>query len=245
MSPAEQTLKTFGDLDNNNYSAVVSNINMTSSIMQFISSLVSNQSGTCINKKIIPLKNLITRSVVATRTVTNMLAAAEYLVRNNNSKIVFTEQWDRSMLTLNLIQQARENGMSTFLNGAACYLGEEMITTGTYLWTFLPPNHERIAGYFQRLIETGVLSRSLKEHEEMSSSATVQMRNRFVSKTRLKLGRYTDTIIQGLQQQLRRKLWKVFFLYGFCVLACCIGIGVESAYGLKQGLFIRDKLQKK
>ncbi len=130
-----------------------------------------------------------------------------------------------AMLIMNRIEEARENGMMNF---------EETLKIGTELWTLLPPNHKRVAGYFQRLIETGIYARSLKENRGMLTSVMVQDRNRFVSKTRLRPGRYSEKVLNGLKKQLQKKFWKVFILYGLCILVCFIEMAVESAYGFKK-----------
>ncbi len=92
ISPPAEHTHTFGDLDRKNYSAVVSNINRAAFMEQSISSLVSYKTGTWINKMVVIIHNLYTRSVLASAAVHDYQAIAQLLVQNYSSKFVFTDK---------------------------------------------------------------------------------------------------------------------------------------------------------
>ncbi len=97
-----------------------------------------------------------------------------------------------------------------------------------------PPNPERVAGYIQRLIGAGFVSRMQEEWLGYSHSIRVQDRSRFVTKTNMKTSRYAERMKQALNQQLQGKMSKVFFLWALCILLCCVGMGVELVYSFNK-----------
>lgn len=188
----------------------------------------SNKTGVRVNKGFVHLNNLYARSIVATTSLYNRLEITQFLVNNYKSKAFFSSIWHLSMYLFNLIEDRRENGLESFENGVLCYLGEEPLNGGTYLWTFLPPNHERIAEYFGRLIEAGIFARVHHEKEKISHSVRAQERNRFVSKIHMKTCKLLKSIyIQG-------EMSKVFFLWVVCILTCFIGLGLEKVFAFKK-----------
>ncbi len=229
--PEELSLKSFGDLDRNNYSAAVSDDRAASSAIQFINSLASNKTGTWVNNGFVDLKTIFSRQIVASANYYDQVEIALFLKRNYSSKVSYSSIWILPMLVMNIIEDMQDNGVKEFENGAMCHLGKETLNGGAMFWMFLPPNNELIARYFQLLVESGIFFRLQDEHRGFSYSYRVQGRNRFISKTQMKTGRYADGMKRALNQQMQGKMLKVFFLYALCILASIIGMLIELIFG--------------
>lgn len=241
--PAERAFTKFADLDKYNYSTAVTGDNVAPALLQFFSFMGSNQTGTWVNQGFAHLSKVYARQVVVNPGFLDPFKMGQFLVEQHKSKVFYTNLWYFPMLMLNVIEAARDNELKTFDNGALCHLGEETLNGGANFWVFLAPNHETIAGYFKRTIETGIFNRLEKEHEGFSHSLRVQERYRVVSKTYLKESRNGERLKEVLNNQLQGKMAKVFFLWAVCILLCFIGMGLELAYSFKTKSKV-DKLEQ-
>lgn len=238
--PAERTLKSFADVDRNNYSAAVEGDNIAPVLLIFFSFMRSNQTGSWITQGFVHISNIYERNVVGSPGFLDPFEMAQFLVQNYSSKVLYTNLWIFPMLMLNVIEAARDNEVKNFENGALCHLGEEPLNAGANFWVFLPPNHERLAMYFQRTIDSGLFFRLQDEHIGFSHSLRVQDRNRVISKTQLKTSTNGDRMKHVLNHQFQAKMSKVFFLWTVCILLCCTVMEFELAISFVRRTKVKD-----
>lgn len=118
-----------------------------------------------------------------------------------------------------------------------CYVGKELIQLGYCYFAFLPPESDKLANLFQRLVEIGVFQRWHSEYLAMSHSRRVQDRVRVKGPTKVlqNFEAYHSLSIQG-------KLLKVFVLWGLCLVICVCILSLENVFKrYKRILF--DKLE--
>lgn len=213
--PREEVLRTFGDLEKNNFTLIFD--------QKLAHGFLANTARILTQKLFVPryiraLSKLLQTSVVKVDRAwfIKTMATHDKVASTNGWTYAL---WDAMESTTWISRQS--------VKSRKCHVGEELVDSGERYFALLPPRSIKLSKVYQQLLVSGIMQRWEQEDNAMAMPKRIQNHNQVGISDKLALFNVDNN--KTHQLRMEGEIVTIFFLWAICIVGSSVWFFVEKS----------------